>query len=302
MIAAPRPLHRVLAEAEDRLVAAGCPEARLDARLLAAAALGLDRLSLLLERDRPVDAAGRAALAALIDRRAAREPVSRILGRREFWSLDFALAPDTLDPRADTETLVEAVLDQVAPAGRARPRRLADFGTGSGCVLLALLSELPGAWGVGIDLSPGAAAQAAANARHLGLDHRAAFLVGDWDGALAGGVGAGGVGTGGSGGFDIVVSNPPYIPDADIAGLAPEVRGHDPWRALAGGDDGLGPYRRLAPAFARLLVPGGLAAVEHGLGQRADVAALMAAAGLDIIDLRDDLAGLDRVVVARRPG
>lgn len=299
MTAAPRPLHRVLADAEDRLVAAGCPEARLDARLLAAAALGLDRLSLLLDRDRLVDAAGQAALAALIDRRAAREPVSRILGRREFWSLDFTLAPDTLDPRADTETLVEAVLDQIPAAERARPRRLADFGTGSGCVLLALLSELPGAWGVGIDLSPGAAAQAAANARHLGLDRRAAFLVGDWDGALAGERGASG---GGTAGFDILVSNPPYIPDADIAGLAPEVRGHDPWRALAGGDDGLGPYRLLAPAFVRLLVPGGLAAVEHGLGQRADVAALLAAAGLDIIDLRDDLAGLDRVVVARRPG
>nr|WP_044564302.1 peptide chain release factor N(5)-glutamine methyltransferase [Azospirillum sp. B4] len=280
-------MRDVLKAAEARLAAAGCASPRLDVRLLAEQALGWSRATLLLEGDRPVPADARAALDALVDRRAAREPVSRILGRREFWSLEFQLAPDTLDPRPDTETLVETALRHL-PDG-ARPRRLLDLGTGSGCILLALLSELTGAWGLGVDIAPGAARAAAANARALGYADRSAWMVGSWTDALGGGAR-----------FDAIVSNPPYIPAADIAGLEPEVRTFDPLRALDGGADGLDPYRHLARVAAGLLLPGGILAVEHGSGQGADVAALLQAGGLDVAERVDDLAGHDRVVVARR--
>ncbi|TWB50970.1 peptide chain release factor N(5)-glutamine methyltransferase [Nitrospirillum viridazoti] len=284
---APLPLREVLKAAEERLAAAGCASPRLDVRLLAEEALGWSRTALLLDGDRPVPVEAQAALATLVDRRAAREPVSRILGKREFWSLEFRLAPDTLDPRPDTETLVETALRHL-PDGQ-RPRRLLDLGTGSGCILLALLSELPGAWGLGVDIAPGAAQAAAANAKALGFASRSAFLVGSWTDALGGGVP-----------FDAIVSNPPYIPAADIADLEPEVRTFDPMRALDGGADGLDPYRHLAAVAAGLLVPGGLLAVEHGAGQGADVAALFTAAGLEVLEQVDDLAGHDRVVAARR--
>ncbi|TWB22748.1 release factor glutamine methyltransferase [Nitrospirillum amazonense] len=285
---APLPLRDVLKAAEERLAAAGCASPRLDVRLLAEEALGWSRTALLLDGDRPVPVEAQAALATLVDRRAAREPVSRILGRREFWSLEFRLAPDTLDPRPDTETLVETALRHL-PDGQ-RPRRLLDLGTGSGCILLALLSEMPGAWGLGVDIVPGAARAAAANAGALGFAGRSAFVVGSWTDALGGGTR-----------FDAIVSNPPYIPAADIAGLEPEVRTFDPLRALDGGADGLAPYRHLATVAGGLLVPGGLLAVEHGAGQGADVAALFTAAGLEVLERVDDLAGHDRVVAARRP-
>ncbi|MDG3440600.1 peptide chain release factor N(5)-glutamine methyltransferase [Nitrospirillum amazonense] len=282
-------LRDVLKTAEERLAAAGCASPRLDVRLLAEEALGWSRTALLLDGDRPVSAEAQAALATLVDRRAAREPVSRILGKREFWSLEFRLAPDTLDPRPDTETLVETALRHL-PDGQ-RPRRLLDLGTGSGCILLALLSELPGAWGLGVDIAPGAARAAAANAKALGFASRSAFLVGSWTDALGAGAR-----------FDAIVSNPPYIPAADIAGLEPEVRTFDPMRALDGGADGLDPYRHLAAVAGDLLLPSGLLAVEHGAGQGADVAALFAAAGLEVLERVDDLAGHDRVVAARRLG
>ncbi|TWB41799.1 peptide chain release factor N(5)-glutamine methyltransferase [Nitrospirillum pindoramense] len=287
----PLPLRTVLKAAEARLAAAGCASPRLDVRLLAEEALGWSRTVLLLEGDRPVPAEAQAALAAFVERRAAREPVSRILGKREFWSLEFRLAPDTLDPRPDTETLVETALRHLPDGGR--PRRLLDLGTGSGCILLALLSELPGAWGLGVDIAPGAARAAAANARHLGFAGRSAFLVGSWTDALADGAPGGR--------FDAIVSNPPYIPAADIAGLEPEVRTFDPLRALDGGADGLAPYRHLAKVAGGLLIPGGLLAVEHGAGQGADVAALFTAGGLEVLERVDDLAGHDRVVAARTP-
>ncbi len=279
-------LRQLLAEGEARLAAAGLETPRLDMRLLAEAALGLSRNELLLEGGRGVGDADAARLETLLARRLAREPVSRILGRRGFWNLDFALTPDTLDPRPDTETLVEAVLERL-PDRTAR-LRLLDLGTGSGCILLALLSELPNAHGVGVDLSPGAAAAARGNAYLNRLGGRAAFLAGDWASALRGG------------GFDVVVSNPPYIPDGDVPGLQPEVARFDPHRALAGGADGLDPYRHLAPELVRLLVPGGLAAVEHGAGQGRDVAALFRGAGLEQPVVIADLSGHDRVVAARK--
>lgn len=279
------PLAEFLRRAVARLRAAGVESAVADARLLAEAALGLDRTALLTGGDRPVAAADQVRLAALIDRRAAREPVSRILGRRGFWTLDLALGPDTLDPRPDSETLVEAAL--AAFPDPAAPLRVLDLGTGTGCLLLAMLAERPRAWGVGVDLSPRAAAVARANAARNGLADRAAFLAGDWATALAGR-------------FDLVLSNPPYIERAAIADLEPEVRAFDPPRALDGGPDGLDAYRALAAALPGLLAPGGVAVLELGQGQGTAVAALLTTAGLSIASRKCDLAGIERCLVARR--
>lgn len=271
--------------AEERLTAAGVDTPALDARLLLEHALGLDRSALVAGADDPVgeDAAARAL--ELVRRREGREPVSRIVGERGFWSLDFTLAPDTLDPRPDTETVVEAVLDSLPD--RAAPVRILDLGTGSGCILLSLLAELPAATGLGIDISAGAVAAATANAARNGLSGRARFQTGHWAGGL-------------TERFDRVVSNPPYIPTATIAGLEPEVRLHDPMRALDGGGDGLDAYRALAAQVPGLLVPGGLAAFEVGAGQDGDVAALMTAAGLALEGIHRDLGGVARCVCVRK--
>lgn len=279
------PLAELLRRAVARLRAAGVESAVADARLLAEAALGLDRTALLTGGDRSVAAADQVRLAALIDRRAAREPVSRILGRRGFWTLDLALGPDTLDPRPDSETLVEAAL--AAFPDPAAPLRVLDLGTGTGCLLLAVLAERPRAWGVGVDLSPRAAAVARANAARNGLADRAAFLAGDWATALAGR-------------FDLVLSNPPYIERAAIADLEPEVHAFDPPRALDGGPDGLDAYRALAAALPGLLAPGGVAVLELGQGQGTAVAALLTTADLPIASRKCDLAGIERCLVARR--
>lgn len=255
---------------------------RREARLVVAAALGLDPGELLGWPEREIDDVTHARAAEFIRRRAAGEPLSRLRGMREFWSLNFALSPETLDPRPETETLVAAALDAVPD--RAAPLRLLDLGTGTGCLLLALLSELPSAWGLGVDRAFGAALTARANAAALGLSRRAAFLVGDWADAI-------------DGIFDLIVSNPPYIPSGEIATLAPEVR-HDPRRALDGGADGLEAYRALAPQLARLL--GGTAAVEVGAGQARGVVDIMRDAGLDVCGIRPDLAGIDRCLVLRQ--
>ena len=270
-----------------RLAAAGIDGAALDARLLLMAALGCDRTALLSRgaEAMPQDAAAR--YDGFLDRRAAHEPVSRILGRREFWSLDFALGPATLDPRPDSETLVEAALAAVPDRPPDRPIRVLDLGTGTGCLLLAVLHERPAAFGVGLDRSEAAAAVARGNAAALGLAGRSAFLVGDWAAAL-------------EARFDLVLSNPPYIPEADVAGLDPEVRDHDPHLALSGGTDGLDAYRALAAALPALLVPGGIAVIELGVGQAAAVPALFRAAGLDIAGTPHDLAGIPRCVVAKK--
>jgi release factor glutamine methyltransferase len=280
------PTARSLVEAAAlRLAAAGVDAPRRDARLLLAAALDVEPAALLARDDGPVDAAAAARFAGYVDRRAGREPVSRILGSREFWSLPFRLTPATLDPRPDSETLVEAALAGIAD--RQAPWRLLDLGTGSGCLLLALLAELPAATGVGVDRDPDAVAAAAANARALGLADRARFCPGDWAAGL-------------DGPFDLVVSNPPYIPDQDIAGLAPEVARFEPRAALAGGPDGLAAYRALAPDLARVLAPAGRVVVEFGAGQDQAVAAILIASGLEIQGFRRDLNSILRCVVAAR--
>ncbi len=272
-----------LAAASRRLAAAGIEQPRRDARLLLGALLEATPEALLIDSERPLTAAEAAGFAALVARRAAREPVSRILGRREFWGLALRLSPDTLDPRPDSETLVEAGLDRLMPRDAAW--RLLDLGTGSGCLLLALLSELPNAWGLGVDLSPGAAATARANACALGLAGRAGFAVADWTAGL-------------SGRFDLIVCNPPYVEAA--AELAPEVAVYDPPPALFAGTEGLDAYRRLLPQLPALLAPGGQVLLELGAGQAEPVAALARAAGFTRIDARADLSGTPRCLAAGR--
>jgi release factor glutamine methyltransferase len=274
----------LLRDAAVRLEAAGVEEARRDARLLLAEALGVEAHRLILEPQTNVPPAAADRFAGFVAARAARVPVSRILGRREFWGLTFRLSPATLDPRPDSETLVEAVLK--AFPNRTAPLRVLDFGTGTGCLLLAVLSEYPNATGLGIDKAEDAVATASANAVDLGLAGRAEIRLGDW------GQGLGGQGVGEP--FDIILSNPPYIEAAVVPALAPEVARHDPLLALAGGADGLDAYRRLLPDVARLLAAQGHAFLELGQGQAADVAALAQQCGLMQRALHADLAGIAR--------
>jgi release factor glutamine methyltransferase len=275
-----------LAETAAVLAASGGEEPRRRARWVIAAALRLSAAEVFARPERILGAAEQTRIAAIRDRLAEREPLGRVLGHREFWGLDFALSPETLEPRPESETIVEAVLARLAD--RRMPYRFLDLGTGTGCLLLALLAEYPNASGVGVDLAPGAAATARLNAAALGLYGRAAFVAGDWGRAL-------------TGGFDGVVANPPYIATRAIAGLMPEVREHDPRLALDGGEDGLAAYRRIAADLSRLLVPGGLFAAEIGMGQQAAVAAIVAAGGLMVETIAADLAGIPRCLVARRP-
>ncbi|HZT88130.1 MAG TPA: peptide chain release factor N(5)-glutamine methyltransferase [Stellaceae bacterium] len=278
----PRTVGSALAEAAAALAGAGFDEPRRHARRLVAAAMGVSAAEIFAAPERPIRSVERRRVAELLRRTLAHEPMSRILGEREFWGLRFRLSPDTLDPRPETETVVETVL---AHLPRGRPLRLLDLGTGSGCLLLALLSELPEAMGIGIDLAEGAIRNARENAAVLGLADRARFAVGDWGSALRGG-------------FDAVVSNPPYIASGDIAGLPPEVVNHDPRRALDGGADGLAAYRSIAADLPRLLAPGGLFAAEIGQGQADAVAAILAEAGVAATRVVPDLAGVPRCVVA----
>ena len=272
-------------EAERQFAAAGIGTARLDAVLLVAHAAGLSADAVRANPAKPLmpDAEGR--LIALMRKRAERRiPVSRLVGRREFWGLPFALSAATLDPRPDSETLVEAVLRHTGD--RAAALTLFDIGVGTGCLLLSLLTELPNAAGSGSDICAGAVETARRNAVSLGLAERARFAQGD-DFAGFGGP------------FDRIVCNPPYIPTADIAGLEPEVRDHDPRAALDGGPDGLDAFRRLAPAIAARLAPEGKAAVEFGQGQAAAVREIFSAAGLDCLETVPDLGGRPRVLVAQ---
>lgn len=280
-------IQDLLTAAAARLTAAGIDQPWREARLLLAAGTGAGMSTIMAWPERMVIPEHAARFDSWLQRRLAHEPISRILGRREFWSLPFIVTPATLDPRPDSETLIEAVL--AAYPDRERPYRIVDFGTGTGCLLLALLSEYPNARGFGVDRSEAAALVARDNAEALGFAARAEIGVGDWDSGL-------------DGGFDIVISNPPYIPSRDLAGLMPAVRLYDPPGALDGGGDGLDPYRVLSRAAARLLVPGGGVFFEVGQGQAEDVERLLTAAGLRDCERRSDLAGIARVVCAKSLG
>jgi release factor glutamine methyltransferase len=256
----------------------------LDARILICHALNLDPAGLVSQASRPLTPAEIARIATLVRRRLAREPVARILGVKEFWGLPLRLNAETLVPRPETETVVEAALAALGPR-REQALRIADLGTGSGALLLALLSECPAAIGVGTDLSPAALACARANAQAFGLAGRACFVVCDYGVTLAGP-------------FDLVVSNPPYVRAGEIAALPPEVRAFDPRRALDGGPDGLHGYRAIADDAHRLLAPDGVIVVELGYGQADAVVRLFSAAGLAVGDPRPDLSGVARALPA----
>jgi release factor glutamine methyltransferase len=258
----------------------------LDARILVGHALALDHAALAAQADRRLTDAEAEAIAALAGRRLRREPVARILGRKEFWGLPLSLNADTLVPRPESETVIEAALTRLGP-DRTRPWRVADLGTGSGALLLALLTELPAAHGVGTDISARALAGARANAAGLRLAGRAYFAACDQGAAL-------------DGGFDLVVANPPYVRRADIADLPPEVRDFDPRRALDGGSDGLAAYRAIVDDARRLLAPDGGLILELGAGQLEAVTTLCTAAGLQLVaPPRCDLAGTPRAITVK---
>jgi len=260
----------------NRLASAGIEHPRREARLILAAALGTDAAGILANENIDVQ-----TFEPLLARRAAREPLAYITGRREFWGLDFAVSPATLIPRPDSETIIEAALE--AFPKRNAVTRILDLGTGTGCLLLAALHEFLESYGIGVDFSAPAAALARRNAESLGLGARAGFLAGDWAAPIGGR-------------FDLVLSNPPYITEREIAELMPEVRKYEPYLALSGGLDGLSAYRAIIAVLPRLLTPRGVAVLELGLGQDQAVAALAQAAGFST-QIRPDLANIPRALV-----
>jgi release factor glutamine methyltransferase len=273
----------LLKAAQRDLEAAEIETAALDARLLLQAAAGLEHGDIIADPNRPLGTAERTRFADMISRRLAHEPVSRILGEREFFGRRFKVTPATLDPRPDTENLVEEALALLAPD---KPLRVLDLGTGTGAIIISILAERPLAVGLGTDVSAAALAVAQSNAERHAVLSRLKFVRGNWFEGI-------------SGHFDLIVSNPPYIPGADIAGLAPEVRVHDPRPALCGGADGLDAYRQIAAGARCHLAADGRVAVEIGAGQEKDVEALFSKAGMKISGQRRDLAGRLRVLTFR---
>ncbi len=276
-----------LIAARRRLQTAGIDSAALDARLLLGKAAGIDMSALIAGSRNMLPTETNAAFDAFCDRRARHEPVARILGTKEFRGLSIALNEATLVPRPETEILVDAVLD-VAGKSPGRPLRICDLGTGSGAILIALVSELDQATGIGVDISRPALDVALANARQHGVADRIGFIHGDFSAPLGEA-------------FDMVVANPPYIQQGDMAGLQADVRDYDPALALDGGPDGMAALRVIAARLPGLLKPGGTAFVEIGAGQGDSVAALFAGQGLEIGAIRPDLAGIERVVIAQKP-
>lgn len=273
----------LLRDATERLARAGIPDAARESRLALRWAAGLDGAALAAALDEAPGADEAARFAEAVERRAAREPLSHITGRRDFWGRSFTIGPDVLDPRPETEALV-------AEALRRGPfSRILDLGTGSGCILLTLLAEWPRATGLGTDISAAALARARRNADMTGVGDRASFARADWTDGV-------------DGRFDLIVSNPPYIAEAEIATLDPEVRDHEPRIALTPGGDGLGAYRRIAGGATGVLQPGGLLMVEIGPTQAGAVPAIMAAAGLATGAVIADMDGRPRVVVAELHG
>ncbi|MDF2234518.1 peptide chain release factor N(5)-glutamine methyltransferase [Albimonas sp. CAU 1670] len=271
-----------VAEGVRMLQAAGVADPARDARLLARWASGLEAAAFAARMDEPPTVAEAARFAAGLGKRAARQPMSQIMGAREFWGRRFEVGPDVLDPRPETETLIAAALEGPAP------RRILDLGLGSGCILLTLLAEWPQASGLGIERSEPALATARRNAVALGLDGRAQMQPGDWFAGVRGR-------------FELVVSNPPYIPEQEVEALDPEVRGWEPFAALSGGADGLGAYRAIAAGLDGALAPGGRAILEIGAGQEGDVEAIFAAQGFVLHAAHRDFDDRPRALEFRRP-
>lgn len=279
-------LDSVVREAARQLEDAGVDHPILDARILICHTLGIDRAQMATLDARALTESESADIRALIGRRCRREPVARILGEREFWSLPFNLNDATLEPRPDSEIIVEVTLNALRDRGDVS---VLDVGTGTGCLLLALLHELPHATGVGVDLNPHAVDQARDNAANLGLQPRALFRISNWlDNIVADR-------------FDAIISNPPYIASRDIPTLMPEVRNYDPIAALDGGEDGLAAYRILIPQLQERLKPGGFVVFEVGQGQAASVGELLTQNGFKDITFHMDLGGVERCVKANIP-
>jgi release factor glutamine methyltransferase len=275
----------LLARAAATLAAAAVETSRLDSRLLLSHATGEPVERLVAWPERPVSNREAQAFAALVQRRVGREPLAQIVGCREFWSLPFFTTRDTLTPRPDSEAVLEAVL-RLFP-DRKSPLRILDLGTGTGCLLLALLSEYPAATGIGTDISDAAARVAALNAKTLGYADRSTIVISAWDDAV-------------DGAFDVIVSNPPYIATAELDRLAPEIERFEPRLALDGGPDGLDVYRVLAPRLYRRLRPGGHAVLEVGFGQAGAVESILLGAGLATRGRQRDLSGADRCTIVQR--
>ena len=275
----------LLAEAAAALSLAGFEGPRRYARRLVASALAISPAGLFGDPDRAVGERQSTRVREMLARMVRHEPLSRILGRREFWGLEFTLSTATLDPRPETETVVEAVLRR--KPDRYAPLRLLDLGTGTGCLLLALLSEFSIARGFGIEIVAAAVETAARNAAKLGFAERACFLVGDWAAAVRGS-------------FDVIVANPPYIASGNLRLLPREVADYDPLLALDGGEDGLTPFRAIAASLSQLLSSDGIFVTEVGVHQADAVAAILGAQGLKFDGFERDLAGNIRCVIARR--
>ena len=273
--------------AAKRLAAVNIPDARAEARRLVALAAECSAERIITTSDLELPAVAEERVESFVSRRVAHEPFAYIAGEREFWSLPFRVSSATLIPRPDTETVVEAALDHFHSRRIFAPRIL-DLGCGTGCILLALLSELPEATGIGVDISEDARRIAEGNAATLGLAGRALFQVGNWAEGI-------------DDSFDLIVSNPPYIPDAEIATLEPDVALFEPRVALSGGPDGLDAYRALVKTAPPLLSGNGALVFEIGAGQSNAVADLLRGVGLDIIDVRPDLSGIPRCVIATWP-
>lgn len=277
-------IHTLHNDARMRLQAAGCDSPALDARIFVKTVFKLRDADLIVGADRAATATEQAALEAMIERRLAGEPVSRILGTREFWGLSFVVTPDVLDPRPDTETIVQAAVTEMSAQP---PATILDLGTGSGCLIIALLTEFPQARGVAVDASAEALAVAEMNARALGVVDRITFIHGSWFEKVGES-------------FDLIVSNPPYIPAKDIESLAPEVRNHDPILALTDGADGYDAYRSIVREINFHLNPGGLCYLEVGFEQGENVARLAGESNLYVRRIIPDLAGIPRAVEITR--
>ncbi len=275
----------LLREMRRALEAGGIENPALDARVLLLHALDIDAAALITAGETLVEQPAVTSARASLARRLEHEPVARILGEKEFFGLDFGLNEATLVPRPDTETVVELALEQLPD--QEKPWRLLDLGTGTGAIAIALLSRLPRASALGVDLSPAAAAMARANAGRNGVGQRFSVIVGAWSAALAGT-------------FDLIVSNPPYIPSGDIAGLDPDVRLHDPALALDGGGNGLDAYRAILGDAGRILAPDGVVVLELGQGQAPSVSQIAAQHGFAVIRLQADYGGVDRALALRK--
>jgi release factor glutamine methyltransferase len=280
------PRAEALARLFETFKACGIEDPKREAGITLSAASGVTPVALIVAPEAPLGSAA-ARVEEFAARRAAGEPLSRIVGKREFWGLELAISPQVLDPRPGTETIVEASLRRLK-GRREEPLRVLDLGVGSGALICALLAEFAHARGVGVDISAGAADLARRNVEACGLAGRAEIRVGDWTKGV-------------EGPFDLIVSNPPYVARADLSRLPREVRNFDPRLALDGGIDGLDAYRRILPESRSLLSGGAWLMVEIGAGQAADVLAIAERSGFVDAAIDKDLAGLDRVVAARSP-